>query len=105
MDNVYNVYNALKAIWELLITFKNIQPYYVSVSVYSANQPVPSDCNAIAFVNDGTNPVNVFAKKLYSGNTLSIAGNSKEKDTTSYEVWFTDTGGTNQLTVIRKFYK
>ncbi|MGR3221384.1 MAG: hypothetical protein ACUZ8H_16430 [Candidatus Anammoxibacter sp.] len=64
---------------------------------------VPSQCNAILFLNKGTNTAFVNNMPIETDNSLSMAGLYGEKDISRYDIRFA-TGGTSELYVIRKFY-
>jgi hypothetical protein len=66
---------------------------------------VESDCNAITFINIGTDTVNVLGYPLLQGFQLYLPGNVGEVDKTNYSVRFLNGAGTTQqLLVIRKRY-
>lgn len=79
-----------------------MQNYKTEIVQYTADDTIQSNCNAIAFINNGTIPVTIDKFSLAPGASLSIDGNAQEKNTTVYRITF---GGlaTGLLTVIRKY--
>jgi hypothetical protein len=70
---------------------------------YTSDSTIFSDCNSLAFINNGTIAVTIDKFSLPSGASLSIDGNENEMNTTQYRITFN--GASNGLiTVIRKYY-
>jgi hypothetical protein len=70
---------------------------------YSSDSTLFSNCNSLAFINNGSVPVMIDKFSLAAGAALSIDGNEREINDTTYRISFG--GATNGvLTVIRKYY-
>lgn len=86
-------------------TGRPYQKFYIETKVYYTNQKISSECNDITFWNQGTTNVEIDGNLLYPNQSLRIAGNIGELDTTQYNIVFAtliDTG--NKLAVLRKLY-
>lgn len=79
-----------------------MKKFILDFQQYQINNSIPSNCNAITFVNIGTVDCYVNKFLLTAGSSLAIEGNENEMDTTFYSIFFT--GGAGNLSVIRKFY-
>jgi len=79
-----------------------MKPYRNEFKVYNTDDVIESDCNSIAFKNDGTANAVINGITITTGNSVSIDGNANEIDRTIYNLSFGT--GTAQLTVIRKLY-
>ncbi len=80
--------------------------YTVSFWPLSQTRVVDMDCNAVLFVNQGTNQVTIDqAITLVPGAHLAIDGNFGERLTRQFNIRFLDTGGTNNLVVMQKIYE
>ena len=77
--------------------------YYTEVKNYYDDSYMESNCNAITFLNVGTNTVNVNGIDLQQSQSFIVGGNRGEIDSTQYYVQFTG-AGSNNLAVIRKLY-
>lgn len=53
---------------------------------YSATIRIPSNCNVITFINNGTIDCKINTMPLLAGQTLELAGNENEIDTTEYNI-------------------
>jgi len=60
-------------------------------------------CNSITIENTGTSTVKIFGRTLNPGDSYISNGNQDEINETQYKLQYT-TAGTNELTVIRKFF-
>lgn len=84
---------------------KPYQKYYTEMKQYYTNAKVSSECNAITFVNVGSQAVQVDEIVLQQGQQLKIEGNRGEIDTTQYIITFpTSVNVNNNIVVIRKLY-
>ena len=69
---------------------------------YVQNEEITAeDCNAIEFINKGAATCSVNDLQLTTNQSLSLSGNQKDKDTSSYTLSFG--AGVRQLVVIRKY--
>lgn len=67
---------------------------------------IESNCNAITFINLGTDTVTVMGYPLQTGFQLYLPGSVGEIDRTNYNCMFAGAAGTTQsLLVIRKIYQ
>lgn len=81
-------------------------PFNVIPAGYASNQTIDSMCNAIAFINQGTNVVMIDqVVKLVPGAVYSIGGNIGEMVIRQFPISFVDTGGTSYCVVVRKEYE
>jgi hypothetical protein len=73
--------------------------------IYNISGQVESNCNAITFINLGSDLVTVLGYQLQQGFQLYLPGNVGEIDKTRYNVIFANAvGQTQSLLVIRKRY-
>jgi hypothetical protein len=80
-----------------------MQNFKTEIVQYSSDSTIQSNCNSIAFINNGPVTATIDKFNLAAGAALSIDGNENEQNTTTYRVTFG--GATNGvLTVIRKFF-
>jgi len=79
-----------------------MQKYTTDIQVYTQNDSVIANCNAITFQNTGTTNVKVLGYTIIPGTSLSISGNAGELDITKYDIIFAANVG--DLTVIRKIF-
>lgn len=106
----YNKQRSERAMYEQENKFSKstgqpLQRYYVETKVYYTTANIGSDCNDITFINSGTTNLVVADVPLYPNQSLRIAGNRGEIDTTQYQLSFATPINTgNQLIVIRKLY-
>lgn len=106
----YNKQSSERAMYEQENKFSKstgqpLQRYYVETKVYYTTANIGSDCNDITFINSGTTNLVVADVPLYPNQSLRIAGNRGEIDTTQYQLSFATPINTgNQLIVIRKLY-
>lgn len=106
----YNKKRSERAMYEQENKFSKstgqpLQRYYVETKVYYTTANIGSDCNDITFINSGTTNLVVADVPLYPNQSLRIAGNRGEIDTTQYQLSFATPINTgNQLIVIRKLY-
>lgn len=70
---------------------------------YTETIRIPSNCNVITFVNNGSVDATINNFPLPAGTTFSIAGNQDEIDVTEYTISFGDAIGS--VWVIKKFNK
>jgi hypothetical protein len=83
----------------------NLIEFDVATQTYSKAGYVTSDCNAITFLNLGTNPVTIDQNViLQTGQQLQIDGNQGEVTGHKFYVNFSGAASGNQLVVIRKLY-
>lgn len=84
-----------------------IQEFYTEFKNFYYSQKVSSLCNDITFINVGSNPVTIEgAITLQQNQSLEIAGNANELNTTEYDVRFSIySDPNNNLVVIRKLFK
>ena len=86
-------------------TGRPFQKFYIETKFYYNSQKVSSDCNDITFWNQGTTNVEIDGNLIYPNQSLRIAGNIGEIDTTQYNVVFsTYNSPNNKLAVIRNLY-
>jgi len=86
-------------------TGRPFQKFYIETKFYYNSQKVSSDCNDITFWNQGTTNVEIDGNLIYPNQSLRIAGNIGELDTTQYNVVFSSYNDpNNKLAVIRKLY-
>jgi hypothetical protein len=79
--------------------------YKVQTETIGESKQINSNCNAIEFVNPGDTDANVDGRDLPAGESFSYYGLKDEMDTSSYNVVFTGTPGTDQrVIVVRKIY-
>ena len=62
---------------------------------------IPSNCNAITFMNNGLVDAKINTMPLLAGQSLSINGNENEMDATEYNIDF-GTSTTGSIWVIKK---
>jgi len=75
--------------------------YHNEFFQYTESIRIPSKCNVITFVNNGTIDVLINFFPVTAGSSFSIAGNQNEIDTTEYYIDFgTSTAGS--IWVIKK---
>lgn len=79
-------------------------PYSHDSKVYRQSGSVPSNCNAITFINVGTDTCNVLGYDIAQGFQLYLPGNVGEIDTTNYTIKFAGITTNQQLLVITKMY-
>ena len=78
--------------------------YYIEYENVTKSSIVESQCNAIAFLNQGTTTVNINGFELAPGLSDSNNGLNGETDSTIYNIRFVGVG-TNRLVVKRKIYR
>jgi hypothetical protein len=84
---------------------KLYQKYYIETKQYYTNNKVSSNCNAITFINVGSQAVTIENVVLQQGQQFKVEGNRGEIDTTQYIVTFpTPVNVNNNLVVVRKLY-
>lgn len=66
---------------------------------------VESNCNDIAFKNGGAASITINGYPLASGESLELAGQANELNTTRFQISFSSTAATEVLYVVRKLYK
>ena len=80
-----------------------MRQYKTEFVQYTSDSTIFSNCNSIAFINNGAVTATIDKFDLAAGASLSIDGNENEQNTTTYRVTFG--GATNGvLTVIRKYF-
>ena len=80
-----------------------MQKYRTEFLQYTSDDTIISNCNSIAFINNGAVSVTIDKFVLAPGAALAIDGNENEINITSYRITFG--GATNGvLTVIRKHF-
>ena len=80
-----------------------MQQYRTEFLQYSSDTTLFSNCNSLAFINNGAVAVTIDKFSLAAGAALSIDGNENELNTTTYRISLN--GATNGvLSVIRKYY-
>lgn len=77
--------------------------YTVTFLNYDSSQRIPSDCNGITFLNQGTTVVTVENVVLQPTQSLAIEGNECEFTGQVFQINFSSVGQ-NNLTVIKKTY-
>lgn len=78
--------------------------YKIEIQDYAVNQKLKPLCNAITFINGGTNTLTVNKLPLLPNQSLSIEGNENEIDTTDYNIVFPDaTAGNLVYVIIKRF--
>ena len=80
-----------------------MKQYYNEVKIFLTPSNIESNCNAITFINSGTNVAQVNGIYLQPNQSLELGGNYCEIDVTKYYCSFSG-AGINQLTVIRKLF-
>jgi len=75
--------------------------YHSEFFQYTETIRIPSNCNVITFVNNGTTDATINTFPLPAGTTFSIAGNQNEIDVTEYDISFGSAIGS--VWVIKKF--
>lgn len=79
--------------------------YYIGFKVFTVADYCSSECNAITFINNGTNNVILNnSMTLTPGQSLSINGNECEIDETKYLINFSSMTG-SKCTVIQKYFQ
>ena len=69
---------------------------------YVNNEDITAEgCNAIEFINKGAAAVRINDLELTTNQSLSLSGNQKDKDQSSYSLNFQ--AGVRELVVIRKY--
>jgi hypothetical protein len=69
---------------------------------YVQNEDITAEgCNAIEFINKGAAPCSINDLQLTTNQSLSLSGNQKDKDKSSYTLSFG--AGVRQMVVIRKY--
>jgi len=78
--------------------------YNIDVQVYTKNQNVISNCNAITFINPASSGVDFTVNNIpvTSGSELEISGLEDETDVTPYVINFGTNNGT--CIVVKKVY-
>ena len=66
---------------------------------------IESNCNDIAFKNGGAASVTINGYLLQAGESLELAGQQNETNTSRFQISFSSTAATEVLYVIRKLYK
>ena len=80
-------------------------PVSYSSQIVNESGMVESNCNAITFINTGTDTVNILGYPLLQGYQLYLPCNVGEIDRTNYTATFEGAFGTiKSLLVIRKIY-
>jgi hypothetical protein len=80
-----------------------IQKYIPFFITYDTPQRVPSNCNSITFINNGTTVVNIENVPIQPSQSLSIEGNYNEFTDYNFNMSFSGTGQ-NNLVVVKKVY-
>lgn len=79
--------------------------YSHSSQMITASGKIESNCNAITFINIGTDTVTILGYPIQQGFQLYLPGNVGEIDRTNYTASFANApGATQMLLVITKTY-
>jgi hypothetical protein len=76
--------------------------YIIETKIFLLPSMIEANCNAITFINTGTNIAQVNGITLQPSQSIQFNGNSCEVDITQYYCNFLSGTGYNELSVIRK---
>jgi hypothetical protein len=76
--------------------------YIIETKIFLVPSMIESNCNAITFINTGTNVCRVNGIFLQPSQSIQFNGNTCEIDVTQYYCNFVAGTGYNELTVVRK---
>ena len=82
----------------------NLIKFNTDFQIVSSGKQIASNCCDIIFFNLGSNEVIVELMPLMQSQSFTIQGNIGELNVSNYNINFIDTGGTNSLLIIRKYY-
>jgi len=76
--------------------------YIIETKIFLVPSFIEANCNAITFINTGTNIAQINGINLQPSQSIQFNGNTCEIDVTNYYCNFVSGTGYNELTIVRK---